>query len=153
MDHFSHKHPLILNEDYIASAGCIMKATTVKHRWDPHPLHLIYDPEMVMNDHEHGFHCEFCPDELDTKFWFYHCDDCDLQFHLRCYDKSCYLNYSHIKFGATNIIMDKHHNHNLTFVLNKKFRHCGNCHLKNLGKPVLECAPCKTIFCEFCWED
>ncbi|KAL1834812.1 hypothetical protein ACET3Z_004463 [Daucus carota] len=34
--------------------GCIMKPSRVKHRWDPHPLRLIFDPGMV-EDHEHEF--------------------------------------------------------------------------------------------------
>lgn len=110
---------------------------------------LLFILELVMN-HEHGFHCEFCSKEIDTNFWFYHCDDCDLSFHLRCCDNLCYLNYSHIKFGGT--IMDKLHHHSLTYVLNEKFRHCGECNSGIIGEPVLEFAPCKTIFCWFCWD-
>ncbi|KAK1352814.1 hypothetical protein POM88_052652 [Heracleum sosnowskyi] len=136
--------------DFRVCAQCILKTKTVKHRWDPHPLHLIYDPEMVTN-HEHGFHCEFCSNELNPNLWFYHCNDCDLSFHLKCYEKLCYLNFSHIKFGATNIFINKLHPHSLTFVLNKKFRHCGKCRRGILGEPVLECAPCKTMFCQRCW--
>ena len=173
--HESHPHPLHLNSykptsckacddkryfytwhgcegcDFHLCAGCIMKASRVKHRWDPHPLRLIFDPGMV-EDHEHEFQCEFCSQDLDTNFWFYHCDDCDLSFHLRCYDKSCYLNFSHVKYGATDIIKDHLHPHSLTLVLNKKVRSCGKCHWSSIGRAVLECAPCKTIFCASCSE-
>ncbi|KAL1834809.1 hypothetical protein ACET3Z_004460 [Daucus carota] len=169
--HDSHPHPLHFNShytiyckacgerfisrhgcegcDFHLCAGCIMKPSRVKHRWDPHPLRLIFDPGMV-EDHEHEFQCEYCSRDLDTNLWFYHCDDCDLSFHLRCYDKSCYLHLSHVKFGATDITKDHLHHHSLTLVLNKKFRRCGECDQANIGEPVLECAPCKTIFCKPC---
>ncbi|KAL1834811.1 hypothetical protein ACET3Z_004462 [Daucus carota] len=129
--------------------GCIMKPSRVEHRWDPHPLRLIFDPGMV-EDHEHEFQCEYCSQDLDTNLWFYHCDDCDLSFHLRCYDESCHLRFSHVKYGATDIIKDHLHPHSLTFVLNKKSRRCGKCHDSHDSGPVLECAPCKTIFCAYC---
>ncbi|KAL1834810.1 hypothetical protein ACET3Z_004461 [Daucus carota] len=170
--HESHPHPLHFNTyytlarckacggfliprhgcegcDFHLCAGCIMKPSRVKHRWDPHPLRLIFDPGMV-EDHEHEFQCEYCSQDLDTNLWFYHCDDCDLSFHLRCYDKSCYLDLSKVKFGATNIVKNRLHHHSLTLVLNKKFRRCGECDEANIGEPVLECAPCKTIFCKPC---
>lgn len=134
-----------------------------------HPLALIQRPSSFKcdacnvknNTEDMSYKCIDCPfwmhkscaDELNTNFWFYHCNDCDLSFHLRCYEYSCHLNYSlHIKFGATNIIIDKFHPHSLTFVLNKKSRRCGKCHTTNLGEPILECAPCKTIFCKRCWK-
>nr|XP_017255343.1 PREDICTED: uncharacterized protein LOC108225048 [Daucus carota subsp. sativus] len=75
--HDSHPHPLHFNSHYTTyckacgglliprhgcegcdfhlCAGCIMKPSRVKHRWDPHPLRLIFDPGMV-EDHEHEFH-------------------------------------------------------------------------------------------------
>lgn len=68
--------------DYYLCGRCIMKARTAKHSWDPHPLHLIYEPGMVM-DHEHDFNCEFCSEDIDPNFWFYHCGACDLSFHLK----------------------------------------------------------------------
>ncbi|XP_017258682.1 uncharacterized protein LOC108227831 [Daucus carota subsp. sativus] len=135
--------------DFRICLGCVMKASRVKHRWDPHPLRLIYDPGMV-EDHEHEYECEFCSEELDTNFWFYHCNRCDLSFHLRCYEKSCFLDYSTIKFGATDIVEDQLHHHGLTFVFNKKVRRCGICKDRCVGQPVLECAPCRIIFCQSC---
>ncbi|KAK1358845.1 hypothetical protein POM88_043319 [Heracleum sosnowskyi] len=61
--------------------GCIVKARTYKHRWDPHPLDLIYDAGMV-EEHEYDFKCEYCSDDIDTNNWFYHCSKCDLSFHI-----------------------------------------------------------------------
>ncbi|KAK1396653.1 hypothetical protein POM88_006516 [Heracleum sosnowskyi] len=137
--------------DYYVCHGCIMKPRRVKHPWDPHPLNLIYEPGLAM-DHEHDFNCEFCSEDIDANLWFYHCSICDLSFHLdKCFERSCYREYSNVKFGASNIIIDKIHDHGLTFVLSKKVRSCKICNEKQLGKPVLECAaPCKAIFCIRC---
>ncbi|KAK1362112.1 hypothetical protein POM88_046586 [Heracleum sosnowskyi] len=139
--------------DYHICGACVMRASVVKHPWDPHPLYLIYEPGMVMNDHEHEFSCEFCSEDIDTNYWFYHCSDCDLSFHLhRCFEKSTYSEYSNVKFGATDIVIDQLHPHSLTFVLNKKVRRCEKCHRDQLGEPVLECVePCKIIFCRGCY--
>ncbi|WOH16470.1 hypothetical protein DCAR_0936025 [Daucus carota subsp. sativus] len=131
-----------------------VRPRVAKHPWDIHPLRLIYEPGMV-DDHEHDFNCEFCSEDIDTNRWFYHCSDCDLSFHLyRCFDESSYRQYSRVKFGATDIIIDKLHPHSLTFVLNKKSRSCERCHQNQLGEPVLECSwPCKSIFCTYCIQD
>ncbi|XP_074323124.1 uncharacterized protein LOC141660063 [Apium graveolens] len=127
---------------------CITKARTCKNRWDPHPLDWIYDTGMV-NDHEHDYDCEFCPKEIDTNKWFYHCSKCDLSFHTYCVENLSHLYYKDVKFGATDIkIKDQVHPHALTFVLNKKVRRCRNCDGESFGIPVLQCTPCKsTIFC------
>ena len=137
--------------EYHICGSCIMKPRVAKHPWGIHPLHLIYEPGMV-DDHEHDFNCEFCSEDIDTNGWFYHCSDCDLSFHLHeCLQRSSYHCYSKVKFGATNIIIDKLHPHSLTFVLNKKFRSCERCHKNQLGEPVLECSwPCKSILCTSC---
>lgn len=58
--------------DYYICNGCIMMSRTINHPWDPHPLHLIYDPVMVVSDHVHDFNCEFCSEDIDANFWFYH---------------------------------------------------------------------------------
>lgn len=97
---------------------CALKPSRVTHRWDPHPLYLIFSLEEVM-DHPHEFQCEFCNEEIDPNSWFYHCSFCDLSFHL---DQECidlFPSYSRVKFGATNIKIQDHQ-HSLTFVLNKK---------------------------------
>ncbi|KAK1358789.1 Phorbol-ester/DAG-type domain-containing protein [Heracleum sosnowskyi] len=122
--------------DFDICGGCIMKARTYKHRWDPHPLDLIYDVSMVA-EHEHDFDCEYCSEDINPNYWFYHCSRCDLSFHTLCIEISSYRKYKSVKFGATNIIRDKLHPHGLTFVLNKKVRSCDkcgrNCTLLNLS--------------------
>lgn len=118
---------------------CALKPLRVTHRWDPHPLYLIFSAEEVVN-HPHEFQCEFCSEEINTNCWFYHCSICDLSFHLEeCIDL---FPYSRVKFGATNIKIQDHQ-HSLTFVLNKKRRPCQKCHKDTYGRPVLECTPCK----------
>ncbi|XP_017222151.1 uncharacterized protein LOC108198892 [Daucus carota subsp. sativus] len=119
--------------------NCVLKPHRLTHRWDPHPLDLIFSPAEV-EDHPHEFQCEFCSEEIDTNCWFYHCSVCDLSFHLgECLDLSP---YSRVKFGATNIKIQDHH-HGLTFVLNKRRQPCQRCHKDTYGKPVLECKPCR----------
>ena len=92
----------------------------------------------------------FCSHEIDTNFWFYHCNGCDLSFHIGCYEFSCHLYYSRIKFGATYIIINQFHPHGLTYVLDKKAHRCGKCDRGTISEPVLECALRKTIFCQSC---
>ena len=137
--------------DFYICEGCSMKARTVAHPWDPHPLELIYEAAMV-KDHDYEFNCEFCSEEINTSCWFYHCSDCDLSFHLEfCFQMSCYRYYSGVKFGATDIVIRELHHHSLRFVLNKKVRSCQECHNnKQLGKPVLECTLCNALFCMSC---
>ncbi|XP_074348687.1 uncharacterized protein LOC141687344 [Apium graveolens] len=140
--------------NFYICARCITYARTMKHRWDPHPLDLTYDPGMV-TDHEHDFDCEYCSREINTNTWFYHCSKCDLSYDPYCLEKSSYRQYEYVKFGATDITMDRLHPHGLTFVLNKKVRRCNSCGERSHGEPVLQCAPCNTIFCmtccNWCW--
>ncbi|KAK1358797.1 Phorbol-ester/DAG-type domain-containing protein [Heracleum sosnowskyi] len=143
-----HKHGCKKCDFYLCG-GCIMKARTYKHRWDPHPLDLIYDVSMVA-EHEHDFDCEYCSEDINPNYWFYHCSRCDLSLHTLCMEKSSYREFKYVKFGATDIIRDKLHPHGLTFVLNKKVRSCVKCGRDNQGEPVLQCAPCNTIFCMWC---
>ncbi|XP_074340379.1 uncharacterized protein LOC141678071 [Apium graveolens] len=146
---YCSKHRCEQCEFYIC-VGCSMKPRTVTHPWDPHPLYLRYDAGMVMN-HDYEFNCEFCSEEINTNFWFYHCSDCDLSFHLGyCFEMSSYRYYSNVKTGRTFFIDSPLHYHRLGFVLNKKVRSCLNCDGKQLGKPVLECLPCKILYCTDC---
>ncbi|XP_074379283.1 uncharacterized protein LOC141720653 [Apium graveolens] len=138
--------------------GCIMNASrTYKHRWDPHPLDLIYDAGMV-EEHEHDYDCEFCSEEIDTNEWFYHCTKCDLSLEINCILESCDRYYKDVKFGATDVKIrgQLQYPHRLTFLLNKRIGWCMNCGYNSLGKPVLQCTPCDSIiFCytrSWCWK-
>ncbi|WOG81380.1 hypothetical protein DCAR_0100527 [Daucus carota subsp. sativus] len=135
--------------DFFTHIGCVLSAQVVKHRWDPHPLYLILSLKNVP-DHPHDFHCEFCPDQINTNSWFYHCNVCDLSFHTSCIDPDDWV--SNIKFGATDIYSDKHpHPHGLTYILNKKTRNCNLCGKDARGMRALQCSTCKYIVHENCF--
>ncbi|XP_074347644.1 protein VACUOLELESS GAMETOPHYTES-like [Apium graveolens] len=119
---------------------CALRPHLVKHRWDPHPLYLILFVQNVA-DHSHDFDCEFCSQLIDPTSWFYHCNACDLSFHIQCIDP--FYGLSNMKFGATNIYGDSHsHQHGLTLVLSKKMHKCKICGKDAFNMPVLECSPC-----------
>nr|XP_017238600.1 PREDICTED: uncharacterized protein LOC108211498 isoform X1 [Daucus carota subsp. sativus] len=135
--------------EFYTHIGCVLSAQVVKHRWDPHPLYLILSLKNVP-DHPHEFPCEFCSKEINTNSWFYHCNVCDLSFHISCIDPDDWL--SNIKFGATNIYSDKHpHPHGLTYILNKKTRNCNLCGEDARDTPALQCSPCKYIVHRNCF--
>ncbi|XP_017256163.2 uncharacterized protein LOC108225734 [Daucus carota subsp. sativus] len=133
------------NCDFYICGECSMKARTIEHRWDPHPLHLIYDPSMVIN-HEHDFNCEFCSEDIDTNYWFYHCGDCDLSFHTTCANTSTLTHRQRIPL----------HPHHVTFspTLPKLYRDspdvfCQFCSARgNILQWVYYCTVC-TYFCHF----
>ncbi|XP_017256005.1 uncharacterized protein LOC108225603 [Daucus carota subsp. sativus] len=124
-----HKHGC-KNCDFYVCGSCIMQARTVEHRWDPHPLQLIYDPSMVM-DHEHEFNCELCSDDINTNYWFYHCSECDLSFH-----KSCATN------NLNQLQFIHHHDHPLNLSCSLPNNYRGSYHL---------CDTCDTILYMFQW--
>ncbi|CAK9184003.1 unnamed protein product [Ilex paraguariensis] len=90
---------------------CALLPSTVKHRWDNHPLNLICFP--IIN-HPDEFYCEYCEEEINPENWIYHCRICDQSFHPGCIlDR-----YSNVKFGGTVEVDD--HPHPLTFVQKAK---------------------------------
>ncbi|KAK1372505.1 hypothetical protein POM88_028698 [Heracleum sosnowskyi] len=122
---------------------CALRPHLMKHRWGPHPLCLILFVKNVPG-HPQAFECEFCSETIDAKTWFYHCNACDLSFHMACIDP--YYRLSNMKLGTTNIYSDSHpHSHGLTWVLNKKKRRCNICDKDSTLLPVLECSPCGYI--------
>lgn len=130
--------------------NCLLKPATVNHRWDPHPLRLVRSVEDDVEDHPHDFECEFCSKEIDTNTWFYHCNICDLSFHLNdCINP--YNDYSNVKLGATNI-KNKAHRHDLTLVLNKNKKRppCGSCSKYTTGALIIECKPCNFVLHSDC---
>lgn len=107
--------------DFNLHSYCALKPRTVSHRWDSHPLRLILSIEDDVEEHPQDFECEFCSQVIDTNTWFYHCNICDLSFHMLCVNP--YFLYANVKFGATGI---KKEDRRVTLVLN------------NEGQPVLE---------------
>lgn len=130
--------------------SCIFLPGTINHRWDPHPIPLVHPP---IKDHPEEFYCEICEQEIDgTSHSFYFCRACDQSFHVLCL--SPYYNYSNVKFGATNIRVDKHpHSLTLAAMQQHKLPHskCGNCSDRIPdGSPMLECQPCHFRLCRKC---
>lgn len=132
---------------------CALKPYKIGNPWDPHPLTLTMNFDMI-EDHPHDFNCEFCSQDIDTNAWFYHCSDCDISIHIYCID--LFGRHSHIKFGNTSIYVDQQlHEHGLTLVLNKKKRCCRRCGIQFYTSPVytapvLECRLCNFILCISC---
>ncbi|CAL5331254.1 unnamed protein product [Camellia sinensis] len=104
--HKVHEHPLFLKKDCITAGcaacprsckmfsfgcdicnfnlhyTCAMLPDTIKHRYDEHhPFTLIYAP---IKDGPDEYICEFCEEEIDPKWWFYHCIDCDQSACAEC---------------------------------------------------------------------
>ncbi|KAL1825576.1 hypothetical protein ACET3Z_012354 [Daucus carota] len=127
---------------------CALRPHKLKHCWDPHPLTLI-TPENFIEDHPHDFNCEHCSEDIDTNYWFYHCDLCDLSCHMSCINN--FYRYSNINFRASNIqLHQKFHQHPLTLVLNKTKVCCGICHGQLFRSPALQCTTCHFIICLSC---
>ncbi|GMP62217.1 hypothetical protein CsSME_00024399 [Camellia sinensis var. sinensis] len=104
--HKVHEHPLFLKKDCITAGcaacprmdsifafgcdicnfnlhyTCAVLPDTIKHRYDKHhPFTLIYAP---IKDGPDEYICEFCEEEIDPKWWFYHCIDCDQSACAEC---------------------------------------------------------------------
>ncbi|THF99895.1 hypothetical protein TEA_019493 [Camellia sinensis var. sinensis] len=120
--HKVHEHPLFLKKDCITAGcaacdrciemfsfgcdicnfnlhyTCAVLPDTIKHRYDEHhPFTLIYAP---IKDGPDEYICEFCEEEIDPKWWFYHCIDCDQSACAKCIcaERKKVLN---IKWGST----------------------------------------------------
>ncbi|WOG94446.1 hypothetical protein DCAR_0313742 [Daucus carota subsp. sativus] len=128
---------------------CALRPRKLEHRWDPHPLTLITNPENIIEDHPQDYNCEHCSDDIDTNYWFYHCGLCDLSCHMSCIKK--FYRYSNIKFNTSGIKIEQRlHEHGLTLVLIKRKRRCGCCDCDFENAPMLQCTPCSFVICIFC---
>ncbi|THG21404.1 hypothetical protein TEA_008500 [Camellia sinensis var. sinensis] len=104
--HKVHEHPLFLRKECVTAGcaacpqrvwmfafgcdicnfnlhyTCALLPDTIKHRYDEHhPFSLIYAP---IQDGPDEYICEFCEEEIDPNWWFYHCIDCDLSACAKC---------------------------------------------------------------------
>ncbi|KAL1825573.1 hypothetical protein ACET3Z_012351 [Daucus carota] len=123
---------------------CALRPRKLEHRWDPHPLTLITNPENIIEDHPQDYNCEHCSDDIDTNYWFYHCGLCDLSCHMSCIKK--FYRYSNIKFNTSGIKIEQRlHEHGLTLVLIKRKRRCGCCDCDFENAPMLQCTPCSFV--------
>lgn len=127
---------------------CLSLPSTIRHRWDPHPISLIYPPF----DYEGVIYCEICEELVNANYWFYHCRECDQSFHTEC------LRPLHnVKVGDRVDVDVALHPHTMTLVYKRRNDYCHpleccNCHNKDLDKftPLFECANCDIVACVVC---
>ncbi|THG17217.1 hypothetical protein TEA_013541 [Camellia sinensis var. sinensis] len=146
--HKVHEHPLYLKKDCITAGcaacprmismfafgcdicnfnlhyTCAVLPDTIKHRYDEHhPFTLIYAP---IKDGPDEYICEFCEEEIDPNWWFYHCIDCDQSACAKCICTER-KEVQNIKWGSTYNFDS--HPHCLIYVpmTNKSFN-CAYCH-------------------------
>ncbi|XP_073296447.1 uncharacterized protein [Primulina huaijiensis] len=105
---------------------CALLPKTVTHKFDKHPLTLITDSSAVPDLGDDHF-CEFCEKDVNPRYWFYRCIECDHSFHVECIPSTG--RYSRIKFGGTVVLNNCHGDHPLTLVrmLSVGSQTCGFC--------------------------
>lgn len=174
--HHAHKHPLTLSHcDTTTTSGkyacracgfiittkmefrcepckfnlhirCALFPAMMRHRWDPHPLQLMYPP---FYDHGGEIYCEICEKEMDLNRWMYNCSNCDQSFH-----PECLVGRHNVKTGGKAVALDQFHPHPLTFVVKRVVdgqRFCGGCGVELMDfQPLLECAACDFLLCPRC---
>ncbi|KAH6815007.1 hypothetical protein C2S51_019827 [Perilla frutescens var. frutescens] len=104
-DSYTHDvYRCIICDYYIHIRCATLPKRIVRHEYDEHPLHLVFDrppnQEMIMN-----CFCEICEEDIDIKYWSYRCGVCDKWFHVNCIPDGGYL--SKVKFGGT-LSLDDH---------------------------------------------
>ncbi|KAI3444206.1 hypothetical protein Pfo_000871 [Paulownia fortunei] len=107
--------------DFMIHVGCALLPKWARHKFDKHPLQLITH----WNKQDCCF-CEFCEEDINQEYWFYHCAECDQSFHVNCIPSVGYL--SKVKFGGT-LNISRHHDHpvTLTRMLMEGSQRCGRC--------------------------
>ncbi|XP_047974952.1 uncharacterized protein LOC125217161 [Salvia hispanica] len=98
-------------------------------KFDQHPLHLITTSTINGSDHDI---CEVCEEDVECKYWFYHCAECDYSFHVNCIPSLGYL--SKVKFGGKYSMPC--HSHPLTLrrmLTYGRNERCGYCNQKIPG--------------------
>ncbi|XAR68563.1 Histone-lysine N-methyltransferase [Bertholletia excelsa] len=128
---------------YNICIGCILFPQTIGHRYDKHPFALMHDTSLL--DHvDDEYYCEICEEEIDIKYWFYHCNDCNQSLHTRCIRPTWWR----FDFG-NNWISLKHvkHPHHLKIVeevtLNYPCAYCHKYYVDEDGK-VYKCTTCNS---------
>ncbi|KAL7176387.1 hypothetical protein ACSBR2_029844 [Camellia fascicularis] len=168
--HKAHEHPLILkkigeNEGCAACdqirgmlsfgcgispcsfnlhCGCALLPSIFNHRYDEHPFILTYAP---IENGPDEYWCEFCENQVDPEWWFYHCTYCDKSACAKCIRKKEFPN---AKLGATYTFAS--HPHPLTLIQATYMRvRCDVCNRRIVrGNGAFKCEHCEIMLCKTC---
>ncbi|XP_057786687.1 uncharacterized protein LOC131004099 [Salvia miltiorrhiza] len=137
--------------DFIVHVRCAGLPTSIStRRWDKHhPLPLTYDAHL---NHPDEFYCDECETEMNPKSWMYHCRQCDISFHPRCFITTS-GEFRNIKFGKEYVInAAAHPPHPLAFQLLTTKRPCHICHRyrHTYKRSGFHCALCNFFICLYC---
>lgn len=99
---------------------CVTLPTSVRHTYDDHPLSLQYGEKNMSST----YWCGICEELINSKSWFYKCNDCDSTLHTKCVFQNLILS----RPGYSSTVGDLGQ---IAFVLNTR-----------LSRPI--CFVCKT---------
>ncbi|KZV50273.1 hypothetical protein F511_23259 [Dorcoceras hygrometricum] len=92
--------------DYKIHIRCALLPRLVSHKFDKHPLQLNTKGHTIFLQHQSSSSdlnlfdlCEFCEKNIDLRYWFYGCLECDNYFHVNCIPSLG--KFSKFKFGGT----------------------------------------------------
>ncbi|THG05970.1 hypothetical protein TEA_008377 [Camellia sinensis var. sinensis] len=168
--HKAHEHPLILQEiggnegcaacdqscgrlsfgcgisscSFNLHCACALLPSIFNHRYDEHPFILTYAP---IENGPDEYWCEFCENEVDPEWWFYHCTYCDKSACAKCIRKKEFPN---AKLGATHTYTC--HPHPLTLIQATYMRvRCNVCNRHIVGgNGAFKCEHCEIMLCKTC---
>lgn len=130
---------------YMLHIRCTLFPDTVRHKWDPHPLPLMYPP---FYDHGGEMYCEICEEEVDLNYWLYRCVLCDQSFHVECL-----LGRNNFKITGQVVTLEAHP-HPLSFVEKRYVDGPILCSVCRQELPdfqaLLECCACSFLICPIC---
>ncbi|CAA0831175.1 Unknown protein [Striga hermonthica] len=132
--------------NFFIHAYCALLPNTVRHKFDRHPLKLVAttkkDGHERDEDEQQMLLCEICEMDIDKRYWYYSCTQCDHSFHIRCIPYFDHL--SKIKLGFT--LRVGCHDCPVTSVraLSVDGYRCGDCgeHIRESDDIAFECSKC-----------
>ncbi|XP_076915962.1 uncharacterized protein LOC143575472 [Bidens hawaiensis] len=144
---------------YLHSKCALLLPRIIRHKYDKHPLTLMYYPA---KNHKSEYFCEICEDEFDPAAWFYHCNTCAYSMHtacaplkLRCEQSTFYkylnsiFEFLNVKFGRRTKLRD--HPHPVTFVQGiKDDGQCIECDRDLQYEMIFKCFQCKFALHYWC---
>ncbi|CAL5414550.1 unnamed protein product [Camellia sinensis] len=124
--------------------ACALLPSIFNHRYDEHPFILTYAP---IENGPDEYWCEFCENEVDPEWWFYHCTYCDKSACAKCIRKKEFPN---AKLGATHTYTC--HPHPLTLIQATYMRvRCNVCNRHIVGgNGAFKCEHCEIMLCKTC---